>query len=487
MFEPKSSAKELLQYVQQRSVVDDYYRGKDGDGIWLGKGAQILGLQGAVAEDELLRLFQNRHPRNDEKLTVRSRKTRIPLWDVTISVPKVVSVLALVGKDLEVVRACNEIVRRAIPELERYATTRVRKGHDVRGNRERPTDNLVVAAYAHQSSRAVDINSKLVKDLGIVGLTELPDVQLHWHLLVMNATFDFEENRWKALQAKPMMSALSKVNEKVNRDLVRRLVDLGYSASYCEEHGVRVDGLDEYIPIFSSRSRARKAWIRRYVDENGMEPSAAAVKEFIRESRARKKHMKQAEFIMAQNDKLSLEQQAHLETVVSLAKKSRITQHHTKTHSNFEEKPIVTQGPLSVPKPKRTFRPTWIYEYKKRVAGGVSTRKRSVEKHQAVNRSSLSENYGRVQKFSTDEMLTTSDAGTFDTTVKEGDGNSPYSVHDWTEQENIVVTSASTVSTKKTHHGDRSTVLQRWARRRFLSQSPLIQSIRRGQRIKKTF
>lgn len=64
-------------------------------------------------------------------------------------------------------------------ELEKYADTRVPKGARFR---DRATANVPCASFQHDTSR----------ELG---------PQLHTHCVLLNATFDLTENRWKALEA----------------------------------------------------------------------------------------------------------------------------------------------------------------------------------------------------------------------------------------------------------------------------------------------
>src|ERR671925_2238548 len=56
----------------ERSVaagLDDYYAGRgESPGVWTGRGAQALGLEGVVQEGELARLIRGRHPRSEEQL-----------------------------------------------------------------------------------------------------------------------------------------------------------------------------------------------------------------------------------------------------------------------------------------------------------------------------------------------------------------------------------------------------------------------------------
>src|SRR5438477_5323034 len=67
----------------ERSVadgLDDYYAGRgESPGVWTGRGAQALGLEGVVGEGELGRLIRGRHPHTKEKLRNHYPPRRITL------------------------------------------------------------------------------------------------------------------------------------------------------------------------------------------------------------------------------------------------------------------------------------------------------------------------------------------------------------------------------------------------------------------------
>ncbi len=81
--------------------------------------------------------------------------------------------------DKRLIEAHRLAVNEALRELESFASTRVRKAQ---ANNDRPTENLVIAVYHHDTSRQLD-------------------PQLHAHAMAANLTYDRVERRWKALQA----------------------------------------------------------------------------------------------------------------------------------------------------------------------------------------------------------------------------------------------------------------------------------------------
>ena len=66
----------------ERSVaqgLDDYYAGRgESPGVWSGRGARQLGLDGIVADGQLGRLCQGRDPNTGERLRKRRHVTARP-------------------------------------------------------------------------------------------------------------------------------------------------------------------------------------------------------------------------------------------------------------------------------------------------------------------------------------------------------------------------------------------------------------------------
>ena len=128
-------------YFEEHLSAGDYYtKGEQLSGEWIGTEAEHLGLSGSVKSSAFLDLCDNVHPHTGERLTARLKTIRTDLgadgnpqinanrrvfYDFTISPPKSVSIVALIGKDHRVVTAHDHAVRVAIRELERFAATRV--------------------------------------------------------------------------------------------------------------------------------------------------------------------------------------------------------------------------------------------------------------------------------------------------------------------------------------------------------------------------
>src|SRR5262249_8863113 len=111
------------RYLSHHLRKNDYWAEgeKQVQGEWVGQGALALGLSGPVDARAFDALRQNRHPKTGERLTARGPKARVAFFDVQLSAPKDVSVVAMVGGDERVTAAFTESVRTALEEMERFA------------------------------------------------------------------------------------------------------------------------------------------------------------------------------------------------------------------------------------------------------------------------------------------------------------------------------------------------------------------------------
>lgn len=164
------------------STADYYLDGQELTGIWRGRGAARLGLQGPVRKEDWDALCDNLHPATGESLTVRRRETRRVGYDFNFHVPKSVSILYGLTGDERILDAFRASVDATMRDIESEMQTRVRA--DGR-NEDRTTGNMVWGEFVHLTARPVD---------------GVPDPHLHAHCFVFNTTWDAEEARWKAGQ-----------------------------------------------------------------------------------------------------------------------------------------------------------------------------------------------------------------------------------------------------------------------------------------------
>ena len=156
-------------YAANHLSNSDYYaEGETVIGQWMGRGAELLGLEGQVTMEQFEAMREAVHPLTGEFLRQRKSADRVVerttetgetivderkarnLYDCTVSAPKALSVLAMV--DPRVTEAHQAGVSAIVQEMEGVAGARIRK-HGA--NDTRITSNLVIARYDHTASRAL--------------------------------------------------------------------------------------------------------------------------------------------------------------------------------------------------------------------------------------------------------------------------------------------------------------------------------------------
>src|SRR5881409_1033668 len=196
----------------ERSVaagLDDYYAGRgESPGVWTGRGAKELELEGLVHEGELGRLIRGIHPHTQEQLR-RHPKTRqitveridpfsderrietkklapVAGFDLVFSVPKSVSLLHALG-DEQTRRAVQEAHlaawQAALAYLEEEACV-TRRGKN--GVLREHAGGFIAAAYQHRTSRA-------------------QDPHLHTHVIVANMAQSPTDGNWRALDGEAIL------------------------------------------------------------------------------------------------------------------------------------------------------------------------------------------------------------------------------------------------------------------------------------------
>jgi len=203
----QDNAKEAKRYY---TSADYYTEGQEIVGLWGGKGAERLGLDGVVDKEAFERLCDNLHPRDGKPLTVRTRSERTVGYDFTFSVPKSVSVLYALSGDSDIMGAFRSAVDETMRDIESEMQTRVRKGGR---DENRRSGNMVWAEFIHTTSRPVD---------------GVPDPQLHAHCFVFNSTWDEEERRWKAGQFRDLKRDAPYFQAAFRVRLANKLQDLGF-------------------------------------------------------------------------------------------------------------------------------------------------------------------------------------------------------------------------------------------------------------------
>ncbi|UVI40781.1 MobF family relaxase [Qipengyuania spongiae] len=159
-------------------AADNYYTRADAErsGQWLGKGAETLGLRGVIEASQFEAVLKGMLP-DGSRVGTDNRAHRAGT-DLTFSMPKSWSILALVGGDRRILDAYGAAVRETLAWAEKnLAETRM----EVRGKeRVVATRNLVIGLFQHDTNRNQEPNA-------------------HFHAVVANVT-QGPDGKWRALR-----------------------------------------------------------------------------------------------------------------------------------------------------------------------------------------------------------------------------------------------------------------------------------------------
>ena len=198
-----------------------------------------------------------------------------PGWDVTLSAPKSVSIMAEVAGDRRLVGAHDRAVKSALAFAERHtAATRIRDG----GNVERQqTGNLVVASFRHDTSRA-------------------QDPQLHTHNVIMNATRDADGN-WRSLEPRALYQLQKAIGAVYRQELAVNVRGLGYEIDVGKDSLFEIKGVSaDAIKAFSERATQVEA---RLAERGQTRETASAAEKQIAalDTRAVKEEVNRADLV----------------------------------------------------------------------------------------------------------------------------------------------------------------------------------------------
>jgi conjugative relaxase-like TrwC/TraI family protein len=206
-------------------------------GMWGGCGAERLGLEHEVSRDDFVALAMNKVPGTLEKLTVRDKETRRAGYDFCFSVPKSISIYLAETGDKAVERMIHESFRETMADVEERMETRVRAGDS---DYDRTTGNMVYASFVHRETRPID---------------GAADPHYHIHGFTFNATFDGQENRWKAGQFGNIKADAPFYEASFNATLAGKLIEAGYAIRRTDRDFELASVSRELIEKFSKRTQ----------------------------------------------------------------------------------------------------------------------------------------------------------------------------------------------------------------------------------------
>ncbi len=281
----------------ERSVaagIEDYYAGRgESPGIWTGRGAAALGLEGVVEDGQLHTLIQGDNPLTGENLRRRHPKARtitveridpasgerrreektlrpVAGFDLVFSPPKSVSLLHALG-DEQARRTVNEAHttawQAALAYLEDEACV-VRRGTG--GVAREDGEGFVAAAYQHRTSRA-------------------QEPQLHTHVIVANMARRPSDGKWRALDGEAILRtyrlAAGYLYQAHLRGELSRSLGVEWESAYkglADLKGVAREVIDQFS--------TRRAQVVEHMDERGTSGFWAAQVAAL-DTRDRKEHI----------------------------------------------------------------------------------------------------------------------------------------------------------------------------------------------------
>jgi conjugative relaxase-like TrwC/TraI family protein len=233
-----TSAGHAKAYFNDALLKSDYYlNDQELPGRFQGRVAARLGLTPEADKETFYALCENINPLTSEPLTPRTIDQRRVGYDINFHCPKSVSILHALSKDDHILNAFQGAVHDTMQDIERDSKTRVRKGGQYA---DRNTGELVWAEFVHQTARPVD--------------AAVPDPHLHAHCFVFNATWDKDEQQFKAGQFGDIKRDMPYYEARFHKRLADRLINEGYAIRKTDRF-FELEGVPQnVITMFSKRT-----------------------------------------------------------------------------------------------------------------------------------------------------------------------------------------------------------------------------------------
>jgi len=211
--------KSAVNYFKDALSRQDYYAERSNVlGQWHGKTADRIGLSGEVTEHDFEQMVNNRNPRTGERITVRDSANRRAGYDFTFNAPKSVSIIEAITKDEAIRIAHRTAIERAMSEVEDNIQTQVGQG---KNKQYETSGNLIYASFEHDVTRPVEHQMKAEKKF-------IPDMHLHTHAFVMNATWNEKKERYQAIEVGNIKKNGSYYEALYHNHLAQELQKVGY-------------------------------------------------------------------------------------------------------------------------------------------------------------------------------------------------------------------------------------------------------------------
>ena len=212
MFQSQTVAQAKDYFRDALSKADYYMEDQEMNGVFNGKVAKRLGIEGEMIDKETFeKLCDNINPKDGGSLTPYTLENRRVGYDISFHCPKSVSIAYGLSNDEDMLRCFEESVDETMREMEADAQTRVR----VDGQYDdRDTGELLWTNFVHKTARPTE------------GFP--PDPHLHCHCFTFNATFDEVENKFKAAQFHNIKRDMPYYQARFQKRLADKLSDLGH-------------------------------------------------------------------------------------------------------------------------------------------------------------------------------------------------------------------------------------------------------------------
>ncbi len=252
--QPLKSAKSACQYYTEAV---NYYLSDSTATCWQGKAKDFLHLTDKINPDELMRLLEGQIP--DGKQLQNLKGEHRPGFDMTLSAPKSLSVLAGLDIAPELVQLHDKAVSFALNQIEgEFAEARVNQNGEYVYQK---TGNLLFATFRQPTSRANDPN-------------------LHTHCVTLNLTNVNAEFRSLSSDKSRNFGVLEQIQNNAHycgliyrQHLANLLKQAGYVIRATDEGLFEIEGVpDDILKLFSKRRQE----IEKLMDKKGWDSAKDA-------------------------------------------------------------------------------------------------------------------------------------------------------------------------------------------------------------------
>lgn len=230
---------------------DNYYSQDENQAMseWAGKGSVALGLEGAVDPHEFAKVLSG--DVGGEQLgriigkgpDGQLEREHRPGFDVTLSAPKSVSLMAEVEGKSEVRAAHEAAVSKVLAYIETHLVgARVTEAGETRFEK---TGNVVAGRFHHTTSRELD-------------------PQTHTHLVIANATLT-ASGHWRSISNEMIYQNQKLLGSIYDTELAANLRGLGYNLDSTPDGRWEIAGISrQQIEHFSQRSQAIQERLEKF-------------------------------------------------------------------------------------------------------------------------------------------------------------------------------------------------------------------------------